>query len=284
MTIRERVTGAAVLILCLLCASGCNSGRGLDLDIDLAWFLPGGQPSTSTTLPHANVGSPFELHFMVIDVNPIPPNCVGPDFEGSISVSEKHTTSLHLTATQISNVEVAISGLPDAAGEFVIEGEVVFGKTDNPHCPGLDKSFQLTVDPPSGELSIETDPQLPDGRVGQMYAATISASGGQTPYTWSATAGDLPGGHGQPGTPCEGLSADLSVASPPVSGTPVNAGDCVFTLQVEDAAQVTASREFTLHVQSGLAEIRHRWSVFPSALAAWKATPVPAPPARTLIL
>src|SRR5687768_11685107 len=39
-----------------------------------------------------------------------------------------------------------------------------------------------------------TTTTLPDGTVGQAYAATLGATSGTTPYRWSITAGALPAG------------------------------------------------------------------------------------------
>lgn len=80
-------------------------------------------------------------------------------------------------------------------------------------------------------LVIQT-PSLPPGQVGTAYSAAITAGGGQAPYTFSLTAGALPGG----------LSLDQGRGT--VSGTPSTAGTSTFTVQISDSshpAQQTAA-------------------------------------------
>jgi parallel beta-helix repeat protein len=84
-----------------------------------------------------------------------------------------------------------------------------------------------------------TTSNLPAATVGVPYAATITASGGLTPYSWSVTAGALPAG--------------LSLApSGAISGTPTAAGSAVFTATVTDdyVPPRTASKSFVVSVVS----------------------------------
>src|SRR5207247_3576048 len=67
------------------------------------------------------------------------------------------------------------------------------------------------------------------------YSQNLSASGGTPPYNWSITAGTLSGGLTLSGA---GL----------LSGTPTNAGDFNFTVQVMDSASATATKAFTVRV------------------------------------
>ncbi|MCS0603596.1 putative Ig domain-containing protein [Streptomyces sp. LP11] len=76
-----------------------------------------------------------------------------------------------------------------------------------------------------------TDPGAHRGRAGQADSLQLSASGGTTPYTWSAA----------------GLPAGLSIdsATGRVSGTPTTSGSSSVTATVKDAAGATASTTFT---------------------------------------
>jgi uncharacterized protein with beta-barrel porin domain len=80
---------------------------------------------------------------------------------------------------------------------------------------------------------------LADGQEDVAYTATLTASGGASPYAFSVTAGALPAGLTLSGT--GGLS-----------GTPTAAGDYAFTVTVTDASTgagpASASRAFTLRV------------------------------------
>jgi hypothetical protein len=80
-----------------------------------------------------------------------------------------------------------------------------------------------------------TTTQFPGGAVAGSYSATLSASGGSTPYTWSLLNGALP----------NGLTLN---AGGSISGTPSLAGSFSFTVQVKDAAAQSASKNFSINV------------------------------------
>src|SRR2546423_1607072 len=93
----------------------------------------------------------------------------------------------------------------------------------------------LTVNAPA-TLQITTA-QLPGGFVAGAYTSTLTASGGSTPYTWSLLSGTLP----------SGLTLN---AGGSISGTPSLAGSFPFTVQVKDAAGLSASANFSINVAS----------------------------------
>ena len=68
-----------------------------------------------------------------------------------------------------------------------------------------------------------TTRSLKAGRVGEPYRATLKATGGQKPYTWSVLSGSLP----------QGLR--LNSATGTITGTPREAGTFDLTFQVKDA-------------------------------------------------
>ena len=67
-------------------------------------------------------------------------------------------------------------------------------------------------------------PRLPNGVVNVAYTATLTASGGTSPYTWSIAGGSLPSG------------LTLNAGSGAITGTPTATGTFSFTVQVRDAA------------------------------------------------
>ncbi|MGD0153955.1 MAG: putative Ig domain-containing protein, partial [Thermacetogeniaceae bacterium] len=93
------------------------------------------------------------------------------------------------------------------------------------------RSFSLAVYP----LQITTT-SLPNAAQGVHYSATVSASGGLTPYTWSAT-----------GLPA-GLSINASTGA--ITGTPSTTSGSPFTVTVKvtDANNINASRNLSLAV------------------------------------
>ena len=84
-----------------------------------------------------------------------------------------------------------------------------------------------------------TTPSLPNGTAQTSYSATLQATGGTPPYTWSVPSGSLP----------TGLS--LTASSGAISGTPTTAGTSSFTIQVADSAGNKASAGFSISVTSG---------------------------------
>jgi alpha-tubulin suppressor-like RCC1 family protein len=78
---------------------------------------------------------------------------------------------------------------------------------------------------------------LPAGTQGVPYKATVAATGGTAPLTWSVASGTLPAGLW--------LSAVGSI-----SGTPSVLGSTSFALAVHDSAGATANAAFTLDVAS----------------------------------
>ncbi len=89
---------------------------------------------------------------------------------------------------------------------------------------------------PVAPLAITTS-SLPDGQVGSAYQASLQASGGVTPYTWSLNSGTLPAG--------------LALQSNgTISGTPSQAGTISFGVQAQDSAGTTASAVLSIFVAS----------------------------------
>ncbi len=123
-----------------------------------------------------------------------------------------------------------LSGTPSAAGQSTLNVTVTDSCT--PTAQSANEAASLTI---NGTVVITSTSPLPDGTVGQGYSATLSASGGTTPYVWTLASGTLPGG--------------LSLAANGViSGTPSNAQTSTFTVKVTDASLVSNTAPFTITV------------------------------------
>ncbi len=78
--------------------------------------------------------------------------------------------------------------------------------------------------PPAGPAPIAiTTSSLPGGSVGAAYSASLQASGGTPPYSWSVVSGQLP----------SGISLSTSGV---LSGTPTVAGSSYFSIMAKDSA------------------------------------------------
>ena len=119
----------------------------------------------------------------------------------------------------------AISGTPTTAGQYKVAVTVKdsAGAT-------AQQSYTVTIALPP--LTITTA-SLPNGTVGVAYSASLAASGGVTPYQWSAT----------------GLPAGLTLSSGgALAGTPTGAGTPSIAVTVKDSAGTTASRTFQVTI------------------------------------
>ena len=116
---------------------------------------------------------------------------------------------------------------------------------------GVTGSTTLTVQ--TAPLAITTA-SLTNGTVSTAYSATLAASGGTLPYTWSIVSGSLPAG------------LTLNAASGAITGTPTTVGVSNFTAQVSDASSpvqtVTKALSITI-------------AAVPTAVSIWPSTAVP---------
>lgn len=81
---------------------------------------------------------------------------------------------------------------------------------------------------------------LPSGITGSYYDQSLSATGGKTPYTWSLSAGVLPGG------------LTLNSATGLISGAPAASGTFTFTAQVSDGNSNIDLKTFSISVYDPL--------------------------------
>jgi hypothetical protein len=118
-----------------------------------------------------------------------------------------------------------IGGTPSAAGQFALTVQV----TDSAAATAA-KEFAIAV---SAAVAITTG-GLPDGKAGSKYSASLEASGGTPPYTWSVASGSLPAG--------------LTLNGPQITGTPASAGTASFAIRVADASGASASKAFSIAI------------------------------------
>ena len=168
----------------------------------------------------------------------LPSGVTGTAYSATVSASGG-TTPYVWSATglpaglSIDPASGVISGTPSAAGTSTVA--VTVTDATNPTHLTATRNLSLAI---VGQLVITTTSPLPGGSVNAAYSTTIAASGGTTPYAWSAT----------------GLPAGLSIdpASGVISGTPTAAGTATVAVTVTDAAnpKQTATKSFSLTIST----------------------------------
>jgi sugar lactone lactonase YvrE len=81
---------------------------------------------------------------------------------------------------------------------------------------------------------------LPNGVVGSVYSASLSATGGVQPYAWTLSSGSMPAG----------LTLSRNGV---ISGTPAAAGTSTFTVTVTDGQSSSSAQVFQIQVMAALA-------------------------------
>ncbi len=122
-----------------------------------------------------------------------------------------------------------ISGTPTAR---VSASEVTFAVTDS-GTPVQNATTTLTfsIAPPTLRI---TTAALPTGLVGGAYSATLGATGGTAPYSWSILGGSLPAG------------LSLNPSSGAITGTPTVSVTNYVTFQVSDSGSPAQTATLTL--------------------------------------
>lgn len=119
------------------------------------------------------------------------------------------------------------TGVPSKSGTF---GPYVFEVTDSASPSNTANSVSMGITVNAATAVAVTTTSLPNGVVGTAYSATLVATGGKSPYTWTeASGGALP--------PGLSLSSAGALAGTPT--TPGSYGPYVFT--VTDASNATAN-------------------------------------------
>ena len=117
----------------------------------------------------------------------------------------------------------SISGTPAGTGSFSFTVKVA----DSSAPPvTASQSFSTVINSATPSITTTT---LANGMAGTAYTASLSAQGGNTPYTWTISSGSLPAG------------LSLNSASGAISGTPNAASTFHITVQVTDKSSPSQS-------------------------------------------
>ena len=227
--------------------ANCNTPDGTALTVSNGVascdLLISGPPGTTQLV--AVVGEIHEFVFNLI-VTPGPACTFSLSSTSQLFGSNGGTGSVNVTTTAgcswsaVNNASsfVTITGGANGSGS----GAVTYNVAAN---PGAARSGTLTIAGQTytvtqnsgtpGGLTITTPPNLPVATVNSNYSVTLSASGGQPPYTWSVI-GTLPAG------------LTLAPSSGVISGTPVSTGTFPFTINVSDTLHAQQNQNFSITV------------------------------------
>lgn len=194
---------------------GARDGNGALVSKSFTFSIFANAPPTvaTTTLPNAVVGLSYSHNLVAADG--------APPYTWTVSSG---TLNAGLSLAQSG----AITGAATSSGPASFQVTVIDANGQS-----ASKALTLTAYP---ELVISTA-ALPENYVGQAYTTTLSASGGQTPYSWTVVGGSLPAGV-------------TLTSSGILSGTPTSAGSYGVTIGVTDASGQSPNRAYTLTIFS----------------------------------
>ncbi|MCB9646849.1 MAG: putative Ig domain-containing protein [Deltaproteobacteria bacterium] len=136
-----------------------------------------------------------------------------------------------LTLGAEGDPSTTLAGTPLQAGAF--EFTVRVRDADNAQA---DQKLKVTIADTTQPLQFTTT-DLPDGQVGLLYTAELTAVNGTPPYSWLLV-GDAP----------PGLDIDESVSPALLTGVPTTFGSYTFQIEVEDAQHVKVRRTFFVEI------------------------------------
>jgi hypothetical protein len=203
-----------------------NPAQSATKPLSILINLPPAPSISPTTLPGGNVGTPY-THAIAVTGG------LGP-FTWSVS-SGTLPAGLSFDATTAT-----ISGIPTTQ-QVNVAFTIQVTDSSNPQQSGS-QPYTVTIGAPL-PLSITTTSPLPQGNLNVVYSATISATGGIAPYTFSldGTSSPLPASLGFSSGSNQGL----------ISGTPTVVGtftNIIVDVHDSQGTPATAQQTFTLTV------------------------------------
>jgi hypothetical protein len=149
------------------------------------------------------------------------------------------------TGISLSSAGV-VSGTPSVSGTF----NVILGVHDS-QGTSTTANFSITIAAaPALQITTTT---LPNGTEGSPYDATVSATGGAPPYTWSISSGSLPS------------AVALAATTGNISGTPSTSGTFTPTLRVTDSANNALTQSYSFTISGTAYSVLLNWTASPSA-------------------
>ncbi|MDQ6704655.1 MAG: putative Ig domain-containing protein, partial [Acidobacteriota bacterium] len=166
----------------------------------------------------------------ITSASPLPSGVVGTSYSFSFAGTGGFTpyawSATGIPAGLNLNGSGALAGVPSSAGSFTLAVQIAdaAGAT-------LQQNFALTINP---KLTLTTASPLATGEAGIPYSATLAASGGVAPYTWSSPSSSA-------------LPPGLSLAANGnITGTAGAAGTFSFAVQVTDSGSGSGQQSATV--------------------------------------
>jgi hypothetical protein len=158
------------------------------------------------------------------------------------------------TGLTLNGATGELSGTPRASGAFTF---TIRARHNTYTCEGT-QAYSINVAPPTLSLAPAS---LPAGTAGAAYSQPVTASGGNTPYSYAVTSGALPAG------------LNLSAVGL-LSGTPTASGSFTFEVTATDSTTPTASvaRSYTLSVAAPVITLAPTSLTAGTAAVAYNAT------------
>jgi hypothetical protein len=186
---------------------------------------------TTTSLPSGNVNTAYST--TVSATGGVAP------YSWSVS-SGALPTGISLASTGV------VSGTSSVSGTF----NVTLGVRDS-QGTSTTANFSITITAaPALQITTTT---LPNGTEGSPYDATVSATGGTPPYTWSISSGSLPS------------AVALAATTGNISGTPSTSGTFTPTLRVTDSANNALTQSYSFTISGTADSVLLNWTASPSA-------------------
>src|SRR5215472_3541384 len=145
-----------------------------------------------------------------------------------------------------------ITGIPSTVGTSSFTVSV----TDSSSPPkSASANSSITIAAAAASVQITTS-SLADGQTDTPYSASLAATGGAAPYTWSVSSGSLPAG------------LTLSSAGQ-ISGTPTTAATSLFTVVVSDSSSPVqnATTNLSIAITASVAPLQITTSSLPGGVA-----------------
>lgn len=197
-----------------------------------------------------NSGCPASASYtVVIGCNTITINNASPLVNGSVGTAYSQTLTAALSGTSVpaqtwnwsldsgslpGGLSLSSSGIVSGTPTEAISASVVVRVTNTQGCFGT-KAFTLTTVCPTIALAPGS---LPNGYVGGSYNQTITASGGNAPYTYSIKSGVLPAG------------LNFSASTGTITGTPTGTANVTLLIEAADNAGCKGTQSYPLQIKS----------------------------------